>query len=108
MKRLVNVARNGYLWFLERSAGPIRFVQGMPYVKQTVFRGLDPQMGRPDVDPERKPATGRKADNICPSHWGGKNWPPIAFSPKTRMIGIPANENLCDWLTGNDVEYEAG
>ena len=40
--------------------------------------------------------TGKKAENFCPSHWGGKNWPPIAFSPKTRMIYIPANENLCD------------
>ena len=24
------------------------------------------------------------------------------------MIYIPANENLCDWLTGTEVEYEAG
>jgi alcohol dehydrogenase (cytochrome c) len=108
VKGLVNVARNGYLWFLERSAGPIGFVQGMPYVKQTVFRGLDPKTGRPDVDPDRKPATGKRADNICPSHWGGKNWPPIAFSPKTRMIYIPANENLCDAMTGTEVEYEPG
>lgn len=108
VKGLVNVARDGYLWFLERGAGPIRFVQGMPYVKHTVFRGLDPTTGRPDVDPARKPGTGKKVDDICPSHWGGKNWPPIAFSPKTRMIYIPANENLCDWLTGSEVEYEAG
>ena len=108
VKGLVNVARNGYLWFLERGAGPIRFVQGKPYVRQTVFRSLDPETGRPDVDPDRKPATGKKVENVCPSHWGGKNWPPIAFSPKTRMIYIPANENLCDWLTGNEVEYEAG
>ena len=28
VKGLVNVARNGYLWFLERSAGPISFVAG--------------------------------------------------------------------------------
>jgi alcohol dehydrogenase (cytochrome c) len=108
VKGLVNVARDGYLWFLERGAGPIGFVQGLPYVKHTVFRGLDPKTGRPDVDPSRKPGTGKKVEDICPSHWGGKNWPPIAFSPKTRMIYIPANENLCDWLTGSEVEYEAG
>lgn len=109
VRGLVNVARNGYLWFLDRgAAGPIGFVDGTPYVRQTVFRGLDPKTGRPDVDPARKPGTGKKADDICPSHWGGKNWPPIAFSPKTRMIYVPANENLCDWLTGAEVEYEAG
>lgn len=108
VKGLIDVARDGYLWFLERSAGPIGFVDGKPYVKQTVFRGLDPKTGRPDVDPERKPGTGKRADNICPSHWGGKNWPPIAFSPKTRMIYIPANENLCSSIIGSEVQYEAG
>ncbi len=104
VKGLINVARNGYLWFLERSAGPISFVDGKPYVKQTVFRSLDPKTGRPDVDPDRKPATGKRADNICPSHWGGKNWPPIAFNPKTRMIYIPANENLCSSIIGREVQ----
>ena len=32
IKGLVNVARDGYLWFLERSNGPIRFVEGKPFV----------------------------------------------------------------------------
>jgi len=108
VKGLIDVARDGYLWFLERSAGPITFVQGLPYVRQNVFRSLDPKTGRPDVDPARKPSTGKRADDICPSHWGGKNWPPIAYSPKTRMIYIPANENLCDTITGAKVEYMAG
>ena len=108
IKGLIDVARDGYLWFLERSAGPIAFVQGVPYVRQNVFKSLDPKTGRPDVDPARKPGTGKRADNVCPSHWGGKNWPPIAFSPKTRMIYIPANENLCDTITGAKVSYEPG
>ena len=55
---------------------------------------LDPVTGRPDVDPEHKPMTGKRAD-FCPGVHGGKNWPPIAFSPRTRMIYIPANNNLC-------------
>ena len=107
IKGLIDVARNGYLWFLERSDGPINFVEGKPYVKQNVFRSLDPKTGRPDVDPARKPGTGKIAD-FCPSHWGGKNWPPIAFSPKTRMIYIPANENLCGTLVGRPAIYTPG
>ena len=94
VKGLINVARDGYLWFLERTSGTINFVEGKPFVKQNVFKSLDPKTGRPDVDPARQPGTGKQAE-FCPSHWGGKNWPPIAFSPKTRMIYIPANENLC-------------
>ena len=41
IKGLIDVARDGYLWFLERTAGAINFVDGTPYVKQNVFRGLD-------------------------------------------------------------------
>ena len=107
IKGLIDVARNGYLWFLERTAGPIRFVDAQPYVKQNVFRGVDPKTGRPDVDPARKPGTGTTA-SFCPSIWGGKNWPPIAFNPKTRLIYIPANENLCGTITGQNVRYVAG
>ena len=107
IKGLIDVARDGYLWFLERTDGAINFVEGTPFVKQNVFRSLDPKTGRPDVDPARKPGTGKTAD-FCPSHWGGKNWPPIAFSPKTRMIYIPANENLCGSIVGRAVKYEPG
>jgi alcohol dehydrogenase (cytochrome c) len=107
VKGLIDVSRSGYLWFLERTDGPINFVDGRPFVKQNVFRSLDAKTGRPDVDPARKPGTGKTAD-FCPSHWGGKNWPPIAYSPKTRMIYIPANENLCGTLVGRPATYTPG
>lgn len=107
VKGLIDVARNGYLWFLERTKDRINFVEGTPYVKQNVFTSLDPKTGRPNVDPARQPGTGKEAE-FCPSHWGGKNWPPIAFSPKTRMIYIPANDNLCTTMIGRPVTYTAG
>jgi alcohol dehydrogenase (cytochrome c) len=107
IKGLVDVARDGYLWFLERTDGPIHFIEGKPFVKQNVYRSLDPASGRPDVDPARKPGTGKLADH-CPSLWGGKNWPPIAFSPKTRMVYIPANENLCGTSIGEKPTYVPG
>lgn len=107
VKGLIDVARDGYLWFLERTPDAIAFVDAKPYVKQNVFRSVDPVTGRADVDPERKPGTGRRAE-FCPSFWGGKNWPPIAFSPLTRLIYIPANENLCAAITGREVPYVPG
>jgi alcohol dehydrogenase (cytochrome c) len=107
VRGLIAVARNGYLWFLERTDGQINFVEGKPYVKQNVFTSLDPKSGRPNVDPARQPGTGKEAE-FCPSHWGGKNWPPIAFSPKTRMIYIPANENLCSTMIGRPISYTPG
>src|SRR5262249_8959631 len=44
----------------------------------------------------------------CPSLWGGKDWPPVAYSPKTRLLYIPANENLCQSLSGDPVTYTPG
>ena len=32
----------------------IKFVEGKPYVKQDIFKSLDPKTGRPDVDPDHK------------------------------------------------------
>src|SRR3984957_2253517 len=109
---LVDVARDGYLWFLDRAslAGTnprIGFVEAKPYIYQNVFKSIDPVTGRPDVDLEHKPGTGKRAD-FCPGSHGGKTWPPIAFSPKTRMIYIPANNNMCGSNMGVKVQYTAG
>jgi alcohol dehydrogenase (cytochrome c) len=107
IKGLIDVARDGYLRFLEGRDGPIHFIEGKPFVKQNVFVRLEPETGRAQVDPARQPGTGKRAE-FCPSLWGGKNWPPIAFSPKTRMIYIPANENMCQVSTGQPTEYTPG
>jgi alcohol dehydrogenase (cytochrome c) len=108
IKGAIDVARNGYMYFLDRSGGSLRFVDGKPYVYQDAFRSIDPKTGRPDVDPAHKPGTGKEA-NFCPSSHGGKNWPPVAYSPRTRMIYIPANNNLCQTFTGiPDMTFTVG
>jgi alcohol dehydrogenase (cytochrome c) len=111
IKGLIDVARDGYIWFLDRANltpdHRFRFVEGKPFVYQNVFKSLDPQTGRPEVDPAHKPKTGTPAE-FCPGSHGGKNWPPIAFSPKTRMIYIPANNNMCSSNMGVKVEYRPG
>ena len=104
---LVHPARNGYLWFLSRSDEGIGFVDAKPYVKQDVFTALDPDTGRPSYDETKKPAIGKGA-TFCPSHWGGKDWPPAAFSPRTRLLYIPANDNVCAYLEGIEQEYRKG
>jgi alcohol dehydrogenase (cytochrome c) len=107
IKGLIDVARDGYLWMLERTADKINFVAGQPFVYHNVFTSLDPKTGHPVVAEEHKPGTGKLAD-FCPGTWGGKDWPPVAFSPKTRLLYIPANENLCATLIGRPVTYTAG
>ena len=105
---LVHPGRNGYLWFLERrSDGAIAYVDAKAYVEQDVFTALDPQTGRPSYDEAKKPRVGKPA-TFCPSHWGGKDWPPAAFSPRTRLLYVPANDNVCATLGGVAEEYRPG
>jgi alcohol dehydrogenase (cytochrome c) len=109
VKGLVDFARNGYMYFLDRTDGStINFVDGKPFVLQDVFKSLDPKTGKPVYDEAHKPGTGKEA-RFCPSFSGGKNWPPIAFSPDTRMVYVPANNGLCSSLTGTGpITYVAG
>ena len=101
------------MWFLDRSNvgtndGKIKFIDGklLRVPKRVHQAGSRDGASRPSTW-THKPGTGKNAD-FCPSLHGGKNWPPIAFSPKTRMIYVPVNNNLCGSGTGVEVEYSAG
>lgn len=108
VKAAVHAGRNGYLWMLERTAGKINFIDAKPYVHNDVFTAIDPKTGRPSYDPARKPGMG-KAVKFCPSLWGGKDWPPEAWNPKTGLFYIPANNNLCAELpAAEETKYKKG
>ncbi|MHA6688846.1 PQQ-dependent dehydrogenase, methanol/ethanol family [Devosia sp. A449] len=106
---LVHAARNGVLWQLERTEeGPIKFISGTPYVAENWIKSMDPETGRIEYAEGTKPGTGIEGD-FCPSFWGGKDWPPIAYDPELEYVFIPANENLCTVMAGGTVvEYRPG
>ncbi len=105
----VHAGRNGYLWMLDRQTnGKIDFVSSVPYVHNDVFTSIDKKTGRPSYDLAKKPGMG-KAVNFCPSLWGGKDWPPEAWNPKTKLFYIPANNNLCAELPkADEITYKKG
>lgn len=108
VKAAVHAARNGYLWTLERTAGKINFIDAQPYVYNDVFTSIDPKTGRPSYNEARRPGMG-KAVKFCPSLWGGKDWPPEAWNPKTGLFYIPANNNLCAELpAAEETKYKKG
>jgi alcohol dehydrogenase (cytochrome c) len=106
-KALVHAGRDGYLWILGRSKDEISFLDAWPYVKQDVFKSIDPKTGRPTYDQTKIPGIG-KTVHFCPSLWGGKDWVPEAYSPDTGLYYIPANNNLCSELTGESAKYTRG
>ncbi len=108
VKAAVHAGRNGYLWMLERTSSKINFVDAVPFVHNDVFKSIDAKTGRPTYDDARRPGMG-KAVSFCPSLWGGKDWPPEAWNPKTGLFYIPANNNLCAELPAAEpVKYKAG
>jgi alcohol dehydrogenase (cytochrome c) len=83
---LVDVARDGYVWFLDRAAstspvGRFGFVDSKPYVYSNVIRSVDPVTGRPDIDPEHKPGTGNRAD-FCLGRMAEKHGLPSRSVPR--------------------------
>ena len=107
LKSLIHAGRNGYLWTLARYGKQIGFVDAQAYVRQNVFSAIDPKTGRPSYHEDKIAGTGKRAD-FCPSIWGGKDWPPEAYSPRTGLLYIPANENLCSGLKGEQATYRPG
>ncbi len=109
-KGLIDVARDGYLWFLHRgdptTGGRIKFIEGKPYVYQNVFRGLDPELDVPtwirrtSRGPESTPTIAR---NCTAARIG---LPSLQSQDAT--IYIPANNNMCGSSTGTDIEYSPG
>jgi quinoprotein dehydrogenase-associated probable ABC transporter substrate-binding protein len=102
----LNVARNGFIYLLDRTDGRLDFIDAVPYVYNNVYLGFE-EDGRPIYDPDRIPGLGTVTE-FCPSLWGGKDWPPAAYNPDTGMIYIPANENHCGAIEGLEVEYVPG
>ena len=99
-KGLIHAGRNGYLWVMERTEdGPINFLDATKYVRQNAFESIDPETGRPSYNEANTPGTNKEAF-FCPSLWGGKDWPPEAYNPKTGLFYIPAHENLCSEFGG--------
>ncbi|MGH8598775.1 MAG: PQQ-binding-like beta-propeller repeat protein, partial [Gammaproteobacteria bacterium] len=107
IKALVHAGRDGYLWLLERKHDAIGFIDAKKYVRQNVYRAIDPITGRPEYEPTHVTRLGERVE-YCPSIWGGKDWPPAAFNPSTGLLYIPANENLCGAFTGEPAKYRPG
>ena len=107
IKSLIHPGRNAIFWVLERKPDSIKYVAGWPFVHTDVWKGIEPESGKPIVDPAHKPVIGKRVE-FCPSLWGGKDWPSAAYSQKTGLVYVPANENFCGGFTGEKVPLVAG
>jgi alcohol dehydrogenase (cytochrome c) len=98
-KVLAHSARNGFLYTMDRHNGQI--IGAKPYLDDINWtKGIDQKTGKPlDYDPTKDVQTyagvtnlvpGAPLKKLCPSTLGGNNFWPSSYSPKTKLIYIPA------------------
>jgi alcohol dehydrogenase (cytochrome c) len=97
-KLVTHSARNGHLYTMDRHNGQI--IGAKPYMEVNWTKGIDQKTGKPiEYDPTKDIQTYAGVDNltpgaplkqVCPSIQGGNNYWPSSYSPRSRLIYIPA------------------
>jgi alcohol dehydrogenase (cytochrome c) len=98
-KLITHSARNGFLYTFDRFNG--QTVLAKPYMDNINWtKGIDQKTGKPiEYDPTKDIQTysgiGNLTPNqplkkVCPSIAGGNNYWPSSYSPKTKLLYIPA------------------
>ncbi|WP_424360339.1 PQQ-dependent dehydrogenase, methanol/ethanol family [Methylocystis parvus] len=104
-KTLVHPGRNGYMYVIDRATGEV--ISADPYDTVTVYKGVDLNSGRIIPNDALKPVLNKTVENICPAPPGAKDWQPMAWSPRTKLLYVP-HQHLCANFNANEVSYIAG
>jgi quinohemoprotein ethanol dehydrogenase len=85
-KVIMQANKNGFFYVLDRETG--EFLSGTPFVDGITWAaGLHPKTGRPI---ELAGFADRNAVIVSPDPGGAHNWNPMAFSPATGLVYLPA------------------
>ena len=100
-KVLMQAPKNGFFYVLDRETGELLSAEN--YVKVNWASHIDLDTGRPvltgQADYQLEPKI------VFPSTTGGHNWMPMAFSPKSGLVYIPAIEKPGLYAAAEDYQY---
>jgi quinohemoprotein ethanol dehydrogenase len=86
-KVIMQANKNGFFYVLDRETG--EFISGTAFVSGITWAsGLDPKTGRPIES--HAGYKGLEPVIVSPSPDGAHNWNPMAFSPATGLVYLPA------------------
>jgi lanthanide-dependent methanol dehydrogenase len=104
-KVMLHADRNGYMYVLDRQTGEV--LSADAFVRVNAFKGVDLKSGRLLVNMEKHPQQGKVVHDISPVSPGGKDWQPMAYSPRTGWLYIP-HQNLAMDFEAVEANYIAG
>jgi PQQ-dependent dehydrogenase (methanol/ethanol family) len=89
MRRVVMQApKNGFFYMLDAATG--EFISAENYVPVNWASHVEPETGRPIVNPEAHYDVTGEPTFVMPSAAGGHSWHPMSMSPETGLVYIPA------------------
>ncbi len=86
-KVIMQANKNGFYYVLDRVSGA--FISAQPFATVTWAKGIDPETGRPIINPEAHYDNGGGTVTVQPGAGGGHNWSPMSFNPGTGLVYIP-------------------
>jgi quinohemoprotein ethanol dehydrogenase len=99
---IMQAAKNGFLYLLDRATGQL--LRANNYVPVNWASGIDLKSGRPRVRAEARYDESGAVWVGAPGASGGHNWQPMSFSPSTGLVYIPAQELPFPYLRDPDFE----
>lgn len=88
--------KTGIVYTLDRATG--EFLWARPTVFQNIVSSIDAATGAVTVNPATLFTEKGQRRLVCPSAYGGRNWPAGAYSPATGFMYMPL-QNTCDHVT---------
>ncbi len=103
-KVIMQAPKNGFFYVLDRTDG--KLISAESYVPVTWAERIDLATGRPvEVEGQRFE---EEMAFVKPTAFGGHNWHPMSFSPRTGLVYIPAQDVLGVYRKNKKFVYEPG
>ena len=93
---IMQAPKNGFFYVLDRKTGEL--LSATAFVPINWATGVDLKTGRPVQNPNARYSDTNKGWTGAPGPEGGHSWNPMAFSPKTGLVYLPANETAFPYL----------
>ncbi len=87
---VMQAPKNGFFYILDAATGEL--ISANPFAKQNWTTGVDMKTGRPHRGCRRPVRQDGQAFNMLPGPAGAHAWQPMAYSPETGYVYIPATD----------------